>query len=989
MSSQGNAEDEEQEEEEEYSSGSENPAAALSQTAVASEPGPAGVPLASVPTPGDKSLVTTSSTSRRPLNPECKEFRPTLESRIIPSSVEATTTEASTSLTNSEPSSSAESSDNRQPVADLAVVENDKTSIEANDQESTKTRVIENSTSTTPDDSTKNDRTSRPEKELEAAPVEFAAEVFANVTTIAERALASRGVVEGTPMETEIGLDATSVNFREIVENVGIMEDVEPQVEDSAITTATGNGRRRIEVEEDVVPNGQKTVEVQERCREKSSVQEVAISAGASETNSKRQRAAAKEPQRCPRSASPGMINRTTTPINAKSQRLPDSYESLVIRGSNGSSSSSSTVATASSAQQAIPRNRKYSTKTPKFVREATPGPDLDVTQLQTQTLQCSSEQSEPSEFIRMKILKSEGVSSRGASATTGEQSARTVSRFDDNADEAIATGIEALEAEVQRYSLSTTESCSYSGEKRDPNASNVSNDDSGVESQRYSSDHPITDAVTEWLQRANSPELFVTSTMVSDDEPEDDEPDDIEPSKNLEGNPMPALSANVSDANDIMSSSRSASCGEFARINEAIVDSHVNVNNDTNKTNSCVSSRRRRRTIARRGSRKSSRKDSRVSGSEQKRDDSSSQIVQFGDVEKEVRSESSRQCNGDVGSVYICEFAENDSVAGMRVAESSRMKKIDDTTRSRVEGSRRSRSRDGSTVIALSGREEPVENVEVTVRRMIDDNDEGIVEDEEVSVRTFEKGEIVVSIEGKVLPVAAYEPMLLQRQWRDDDGFDEADERPKFSRITCERSRREETEETSTCSDEAASKRNSLGSIEEPDVLECWEVETVEPVTTPKRIAARGTSQEGEAAEDEQLSEVDKAGVEIVRKYYRLEATRDSGASVTSVDDCSNRDSVDIKRSSINDSPERTIESLCSEEIPVIGERMSKIVENFLNETGIPIEEAAEVYESCYHGKSHLVGFDTRLRHTGRLFGQDQDRDGAVPCKAACCNIQ
>lgn len=81
-------------------------------------------------------------------------------------------------------------------------------------------------------------------------------------------------------------------------------------------------------------------------------------------------------------------------------------------------------------------------------------------------------------------------------------------------------------------------------------------------------SSRPITDAVNEWLnKRANSPDLFVTSSATSDndDQHEDDDDDDDEdeddddyqdeddddasvsnePSKNLQGNPVPALSVN------------------------------------------------------------------------------------------------------------------------------------------------------------------------------------------------------------------------------------------------------------------------------------------------------------------------------------------------------------------------------------------------------------------------------------------------------------
>lgn len=101
--------------------------------------------------------------------------------------------------------------------------------------------------------------------------------------------------------------------------------------------------------------------------------------------------------------------------------------------------------------------------------------------------------------------------------------------------------------------------------------SADTSNEDSGFESQTRFSDHPITDAVTQWLRRANSPELFITAmnggSGLAESDMEDDELDDSELSKNLQGNPMPALSAN-SIVNDVETmSSRTASCSEFARV--------------------------------------------------------------------------------------------------------------------------------------------------------------------------------------------------------------------------------------------------------------------------------------------------------------------------------------------------------------------------------------------------------------------------------------
>ena len=986
MLSQGNAEDEEQEEEEEdYSSGAENGAVGIVDGATNEVP-----------------VVTTST--HRPLNPECQEFRPSFDSRIASTSSNLNSNETTTIPTNSVSSSSKDSSNNPDHEVTSESIPEPSHSNAANRQELTSSRISETASITA--DAEKKNSLSRSEEEVEAAPVDFASEVFANVTNMAERALAPRSVVEGTPIETEIGLEASFVNFQEIVDNRNTeRNDAHPQMED------TRRNRRRIgDADDEVVPNGQGIVANDESSREKSSTTDGASEASVdvSDSINKRQRGTVMNEQRGSRSASPGMINRTTTPINSMSQRLPESYESLVTRGSNASSSASSSVMTAPQTQQQAARNRKYTAKGPKFVREATPGPDLDVIQQQQQ-------QTVATAFIDETNRKRNNKAENGNGSEPIIITPEAVNRIPIN-NEIIATGVEALEAEIQSYSLSTTGSFAEHHERnnrRDTNADG-SNDDSGVESQTRFSDHPITDAVNEWLQRANSPELFVTSTVVSGSEPEDDELEEEEPPKNLQGNPMPALSAN-SSVNDT-ASSRLASCGEFTKVTNGTVNSKQltrieNNKRDTGNTDidrskkfgdkSVVQSRRSRRMEAkRRGSKNKvdSRAFSKQRNDARTADPPKKEAAGLGVASNSGHVENKKVVND--GNDDVCEFAENDSVAGMRVAKSSRTKKKFDSDGSRVDKSRRYTTQDESTVIMLSSRDVPVENVEVKVRRLTDDNDEGIVEDEEVNVRTFEKGQIVVSIDGKVLPAAAYEPILLQHQATNNKAktWNEISSKPICSTITGESGRCDDRndDETSTIS-ETASKRNSLGSIDEPDVLECWEVETVEPIKTPKKLSARGTSQEGEAVEDDVgAPEIDSAGIELVRKYYRLEAMRDSGTSVTSIEeDFNNDDSVATKsvmKNSLSNSSDRTMENFYNDEIPVIGERMSKIVENMMNKSGIPVEQGVEVYESCYTGKSppYILGLEAKFRRTSVMYGKDPEREGTVPCKApACCNIQ
>lgn len=96
-----------------------------------------------------------------------------------------------------------------------------------------------------------------------------------------------------------------------------------------------------------------------------------------------------------------------------------------------------------------------------------------------------------------------------------------------------------------------------------------AADEDSGFESQSKHgySGRPITDAVNEWLKRANSPDLFITSSATSEEGEEDDEDASMsnEPSKNLQGNPMPALSVNGAGAEK-----REASRGRFAETGES-----------------------------------------------------------------------------------------------------------------------------------------------------------------------------------------------------------------------------------------------------------------------------------------------------------------------------------------------------------------------------------------------------------------------------------
>ncbi|XP_063992733.1 uncharacterized protein LOC135170656 isoform X2 [Diachasmimorpha longicaudata] len=387
---------------------------------------------------------------------------------------------------------------------------------------------------------------------------------------------------------------------------------------------------------------------------------------------------------------------------------------------------------------------KKY--KTPKIVREATPGPELD-------------EQSGGGD-------KTEGLNIE------------------------VIMGIEAVEAQVPVLSVSTLSS-------RDNPINDGTPEDSGFESQTHFTEHRITEAVTQWLSRANSPDLFAGLNNDSDD----DEPDDIEPSKNLQGNPMPALSANGVAINKDLS----RPAGEFA-------------------------TKRRKR-------------------NSNKRKKKQQKLV-----------------------MKSCEFPKKDSVAGMRVADSTRIdgREIDDR--------RNDSSRDND------------------LRRINVD-----------SVRTYEKGEIVVTNDGKLL-----------------SGDQEVIEQK--------------------------SEINSMGSIEEPDVLEFWDIETVEPIVKTMAGEKRGP-------EPREIF-VDPAGLEIVRKYYRL--ARNSVQSGSTIDD-------DVKSTKSG-----------------LRSRLTSpdVVRQFDRQM---IDEGIEIYESCYSGKTPVY-FDPHFQRSMFLRRHDE---GAIPCRVTCCNVQ
>lgn len=232
-----------------------------------------------------------------------------------------------------------------------------------------------------------------------------------------------------------------------------------------------------------------------------------------------------------------------------------------------------------------------------------------------------------------------------------------------------------------------------------------------------------------------------------------------------------------------------------------------------------------------------------------------------------------------DTAGGEVCESTDKDSDAGMRVAENSRMNK------------RRAKTNE----LEQEDQHQHQHTTECKTR----------LDETKKPVRTYEKGEIVVSMDGELL--------LVQE--------------------TC----------VPDTSDSDSETEKSLGSIEEPDVLDCWEAETVEPVQTPSPQRDKETS------------------FHHVQKYYRLQA-KPAPPEVADDEDDEEEDEDEI------------------EEEPVISSTVPG--QDSQEYSRVPVEEAFEVYESCYTG--------SKPPPAAYLRPKDEDKsDGPVPCKAVCCNIQ
>lgn len=551
---------------------------------------------------------------------------------------------------------------------------------------------------------------------------------------------------------------------------------------------------------------------------------------------------------------------------------------------------------TLTNAKSSLPK-RKYSTKGTKFVREPTPGPDLN--------------DAAETELEKANDATQGSMNNVGPNDLTKEDS--TFER-------------EKTENELSSSNCMSETVCNHLSNE-DP--IEACNEDSGFESQTRHSDYPITEAVTEWLRRVNSPDVFITSTITDSETEDEDEVE--EPPKNLQGNPIPALSAN--SCADNLGLSRATSCGEFARINNG------NVKGLDQPDGNNGGSRKKKDAKRRSGERR------RVRHVEGKLDEVVSSSDSCGQRDDSVRKKNPAKDVGD-----ICELTEEDSVTGMRVATNSRMdSKRVNARRTKRQGTGRS-NRD------------PVNNNNEKTKQGEDENDnnqKGTIVEDTVNVKTFEKGEIVVSEDGKLLTTSVYETL-----WNNNGSAVKVV--TIKSDTTKESARSIENGSSSSVEEENASGILSLDSIEELDVLECWEAETIEPVITPKKMMqCRGVSCEGEAGEEDNTDL--KVNVDYVQKYYRL--ARES-ASIE--EDLSSKITIDSV-------PNRSEDSRA--------EMVVKTEKKKNDGSNIPIDEAFEAYESCYTGRAPFLTIDSKIFKSRTLYGQEAE--GPIPCRPVCCNIQ
>lgn len=269
------------------------------------------------------------------------------------------------------------------------------------------------------------------------------------------------------------------------------------------------------------------------------------------------------------------------------------------------------------------------------------------------------------------------------------------------------------------------------------------------------------------------------------------------------------------------------------------------------------------------------------------------------------------------------CEFSDKDSDVGMRVAKNSRT------------------------------------NPKRSKEEKEDEEEEDVDDDSLLPVKTFEKGEIVVSLDGEFL--------IAINGDRGEFDYDSED-------------------------------RCSLGSIEEPDVLEYWEAETIEPIVVDL-----------DTTKSLDYDDSTNKANDHVQMYYRLQDSIDGQVSSSLVTSSSLDDdellinSIDyyavppVSSSLLLLNEDYSIDSCCvainDSSAPQLEIEAKNIGYDSKDFSRLPIDEAFEVYESCYTEKS--IRFAKKFieeneeKSTKRQLFNTNDGEGPIPCKAVCCNIQ
>ncbi|CAL7938724.1 unnamed protein product [Xylocopa violacea] len=830
---------------------------------------------------------TSTTTSQRPLNPECQEFqlRQTVEqdTSLPVAQTSANNTPTSNKSSTMNQSSTVSSVDNEASEA-CNGVSSDETK-NGNGELSENANSEQQAASTSTSTSTEGDQS----KSLDAS---------TNSDDQANR-------LTGRPRDDETEAPSTNEAAQDAVETEKLPSTTKSANSDSPSANEFCE-RPSNEMNGEALVNGQR----------ESSTSNVE-SATKTSTSRPPSPPACNDDRTRSRSATPKSAETTIT-------REDQSHESSLP--SSKSSSSSSTCLS----------KRKYSAKGAKFVREPTPGPDLT--------------DNSATEVENESKLNDLSQSLKDVDLSNDSKPESTLEPCEDEATQNDQSSMFAPEPTV----------CNHLSKE---DAIEALNEDSGFESQTRLSDYPITQAVTEWLRREKSPDLF--KTAISMDCEEDEDEMDEEPPKNLQGNPMPALSVNSSADNAELS--RAASCGEFARASnnkcgqEQQQQQQQPESNGGNVLRKKKDAKRRseeRRRVARHVADVTLDHDVVSSSDSCGQQEDMVNVARRKNSARQQQQQQQQQQQDIVGD--ICEFTDTDSVAGMRVALSSRMdSKRVNARRTKRQG--RTHARD------------PAVNIDTKIRRIEDvddENDEGIVEDT-MNVKTFEKGEIVVSEDGKLLTTTVYDPGLRNRHDAAATVTKAATtNKSEPDKQSIERKVEKEKRSSSDEEAESGSAIGSLDSIEEPDVLECWEAEIIEPVITPKRmLQSEGILCDGEATEDD-VMEVDQVNMEYVQKYYRL-----ARESATSIEEISLKADPSTSSKSVPNKSEQR------EEIPAE-------VEQAGDKSNIPIDEAFEVYESCYNGSSPFLAFDSKVFKSRTLYGQDGETP-QVPCKAVCCRIQ